>query len=1056
MKKIIAVLTAMVCVASVSTLMPVDKQISSNLIMTAYAEDDDGTDDSGESAAKDYLLTPGRNAATYDYEYADSAIYQHSISQVSMKKTVNSQKVDISTWKDSEGFTYGIFKTTITDVSGDTKTVVDTNYRVGVVSMDTTVLEAPKLSVNIPEDVQIYIADTLKVTLTDANKVTVIGNKAFAGSYLKAIDLTDVVYISDGAFSKCQYLPEVTLPGTVRFIGKDVFSSSGLKTLNVNYNMVIIPEGLCTSTQITAINFDRPELIKYIGPSAFKKSPIDETLFDMWKDTSGCESIVIGAGAFNGCTNMTKVVIPDNVIGLDKGAFRSCANITSLVFGANVGYADANCFASNVSLKTIKFNDKLYSLGGSVFSGCTALVEVDYMPNTLKDWVAVTSSSGYGFGNSMFAGCTSLKSVKLPTSITKIPTSIFSGCTSLNYIYNSDNITSIGKDAFKGCTNLLEAVFPKVTKIEASAFQNCAKLKTFSVGTCTSVGSSALEGCKSLTSIKLLADTYGDAVFRDCTSATTITFNGTGMQKTPDMLFYNCTALKKVDGDLSNVTIVSPGTFALCTNLVSVNLPKAIIIEANAFAACSSLESMCTGDITAKDFGDKCFYSCENLKQRVNSSASTIGVSAFENSGITELLLDNTDGNTMVIGKNAFASCKNLTTVEINASSEIKYSVGSGVFSTCTSLKTAVYSGPIVVEEMFRRCTSLKTLNTAAITVEKNAFAGCSSLTFVYTMDTVDTVALMSAIGDSAFINCESLRHSCSTNKTVFTGGSQYENCINLTKVNVGSLTKGMFKGCTALTAVDYIASAVDIPAECFQNCEKLEEVDLSKVLTIGSDSFSGSGITKLTLDNAQSIGASAFAGCNNLKSVDINVDKIGASAFANSQFIENATICATSIGDKAFQDCASLRRLTLQESTSRVLKSIGARAFDNCNVLLEAVVPGNPEIGTRAFGYMNNKVVADYLLVGEMNSTVYNYASSNKIAFCNIKNFDLSQREQGRKTPGDVDGNGLITIVDAVKLQSWLLGKDTPGVVGGNMDLNGDGRVDVFDMVLMRKKLIQ
>lgn len=1050
MKKLIATLTAIVCLTANMGIMQTTDSMTASMPITAYAAEGD--------ASEDILLQAGKNASAYNYAYADTEIYQHATSQLTMKKTVGEEKVDISTWEDADGFTYGIFKTTVTDISGATKVVVNTDYRVGLVGMSDTTLNVPVLSVEVPADVTEYLSTELQVSLTDSSKVTVIGSGTFSGSYLKTIDLTDMVYIGDSAFAKCSYITEVTIPDTVKYVGDSAFSGSGLKTLNVECEMVNIPDSLCASTQLTKINFQYPEYIKYVGSGAFKSSPIDMSFFEMWEgiNLDEYESVIIGSSAFDSCANMTEVVIPGNVIGLDKGAFKSCTNMTSLVFGDNVLYADANCFASCTSLSTIDFNDKIYSLGGGVFSSCTSLVTVEQMPNTLKDWVAVTSSTGYGFGNAMFSGCTSLKSVELPTSITQIPDSVFAGCTALNYVYNSDNITSIGESAFKGCTNLLEAVFPNVSVIEASAFQNCSKLKTFTVGTCTSVGDYALSGCSSLTAIELLADTYGTSVFKDCTSAVTITFNGDTMQKTPDAMFSGCTKLTTLDGEFPMVTIVSPNTFANCSSLKAVNLPEVVIIEDNAFTGCTSLEQICSGDITAEDFGSKCFYNCTNLKQRVNSAASTIGASAFQLSGITELYLDDTVGTTMVIGAKAFAQCPNLKIAEINAPESIKYSIGSNIFEGCTALENAVYSGPIIVDSMYKGCTALADMKSACTTLEDDAFNGCASLKYVDTMQGGGTLTQMASIGDSVFLGCTSLVYANSGTTTVFTGGNQYENCTSLVSADVSSLTEGMFKGCTSLTEVDYLSSAIDIPAECFMNCTSLATVDISDVLTIGNKSFYGAGITELVLDNAETIGTSAFAACPDLKTVNINVNTIGASAFADSQFIEEAVICASTIGDKAFQNCASLRRLTLQTSTSRTLESIGTRAFDNCSVLLEAIVMGNPEIGTKAFGYVNNKVVTDYLLVGEADSTVYDYAVANEIAFCDVNDFDMSQREEGRNTPGDVDGNGLITVVDAVKLQGWLLGRDTPGVVGANMDLNKDNYVDVFDMILLRDKLVQ
>lgn len=55
----------------------------------------------------------------------------------------------------------------------------------------------------------------------------------------------------------------------------------------------------------------------------------------------------------------------------------------------------------------------------------------------------------------------------------------------------------------------------------------------------------------------------------------------------------------------------------------------------------------------------------------------------------------------------------------------------------------------------------------------------------------------------------------------------------------------------------------------------------------------------------------------------------------------------------------------------------------------------------------------------------------------------------------GDANGDGIVNVSDAVMLQKWLLcsGDLTKWQ---NVDLCEDGRIDTFDMVEMRKLLIQ
>ena len=135
-------------------------------------------------------------------------------------------------------------------------------------------------------------------------------------------------------------------------------------------------------------------------------------------------------------------------------------------------------------------------------------------------------------------------------------------------------------------------------------------------------------------------------------------------------------------------------------------------------------------------------------------------------------------------------------------------------------------------------------------------------------------------------------------------------------------------------------------------------------------------------------------------------------------------------------------------------LEKIDSNAFANDPKLYEIVIPGSPVIGARAIGYKQNTVDPVFLIAGEPGSSSHTYATDNNIAFCDVKDFDLTARQNSRKTPGDVDGNSVISVADAVKLQSWLFNKPIEDYVPGNMDVNSDGKVNSLDMIAIRQKL--
>lgn len=55
----------------------------------------------------------------------------------------------------------------------------------------------------------------------------------------------------------------------------------------------------------------------------------------------------------------------------------------------------------------------------------------------------------------------------------------------------------------------------------------------------------------------------------------------------------------------------------------------------------------------------------------------------------------------------------------------------------------------------------------------------------------------------------------------------------------------------------------------------------------------------------------------------------------------------------------------------------------------------------------------------------------------------------------GDLNGDGKFTVADVVVMQNWLLGKKGSVIDASAVDFCKDGKLDVFDFILMKKKFI-
>ena len=94
---------------------------------------------------------------------------------------------------------------------------------------------------------------------------------------------------------------------------------------------------------------------------------------------------------------------------------------------------------------------------------------------------------------------------------------------------------------------------------------------------------------------------------------------------------------------------------------------------------------------------------------------------------------------------------------------------------------------------------------------------------------------------------------------------------------------------------------------------------------------------------------------------------------------------------------------------------------------------------------------ISDYSYTSEQNTYMLNLLKEGKLI-----NPDGNSVEPPAYLQGDVNNDGEFNISDAVLLQKWLLGISNDGIVNWkSADLYEDDRLDAFDMIEMRKLLI-
>ena len=288
-------------------------------------------------------------------------------------------------------------------------------------------------------------------------------------------------------------------------------------------------DGICYNT-----NFETKtaEVISY-GYSGDIVIPSTITYFDHIYSVT-----TIGSYAFQGCTGLTSITIPNSVTRIGGQAFYGCTGLTSIDIPNSVTSIGQSAFANCTGLTNITIPNSITSIEQSTFENCTGLTSIT-IPNS------VTS-----IGTHALDGCTGLSSITIPNSVTSIGNYAFYGCTGLTSITLGNSVTGIGEWAFSHCTGLTSITIPNsVTSIEKSTFYSCTGLTSIIIpNSVTRIGERAFYGCTGLTSITIpnSVTAIGSSAFYGCTSLTSITIPNS-VTTIGNYAFQGCTGLTRAD-----------------------------------------------------------------------------------------------------------------------------------------------------------------------------------------------------------------------------------------------------------------------------------------------------------------------------------------------------------------------------------------------------------------------------------------------------------------------------------------------------------------------------